>query len=99
MDTNHRNGSIQLSVSRRIRDLAARLDALGDDRWSSEALRLADAVEYLESEMGRQRAALVSNPTIPAGTDQKRAGIGARTLDAGAARDDDTPPPGLPLAA
>ncbi|MEI6558740.1 MAG: hypothetical protein WCO00_10060 [Rhodospirillaceae bacterium] len=59
MSSDYHETSIQLAISRRIRDLSERLTELGDGKYAAEALRLADAVAFLEAEIARHRTAHV----------------------------------------
>ena len=56
MAKNVRFQSIQIPIAPRIAGLAERLSQLGDSLDAEEALRLADAVAFLEAEIARHRA-------------------------------------------
>ena len=50
------HNSIMLCISSRIRDLSTRLSNLGDGEGAAEAIRLAEATAFLETQINQYRA-------------------------------------------
>ena len=62
MSKQHQTSSIRLSISDRIANLSDELQCVGNQKLAAEATRLAEAVSFLESEIGKHQAVAIFRP-------------------------------------